>query len=186
MFVCRASGHQVFDVDRPRLMGGRTFGFAGDGKAGDAVEIVFRHLAGAADQKVLLLVHEVLPVIFAELEIRRELDRTGRAGFLAQAAEDAAREVDAEKFGIPAAIRLLALLQRDAPDRAGRRAEVAGYAAFLAVRVPRKDDAAAIARGQIGLHLWIEDRIALARAVREDHRESSQVREDALENAEHG
>ena len=71
---------------------------------------------------------------------------------------DPAGEVDAEEFGIPASVLFHALLQGDAVHRTGHRAQVAGDAALLTVRVPGQDNAAAIARCQVGHLLRILDR----------------------------
>jgi hypothetical protein len=43
--------------------------FATDGETRDAVEIVTRALAGTANQEVFLFIHEILPVVFAHLEV---------------------------------------------------------------------------------------------------------------------
>src|SRR5665213_2242369 len=92
-------------------------------------------LAGAADQQILLLVNEIGSFIFAHLEIGCELDRIGRAGFLAIAAEDAAREVDAKEFRVPATVLVLRLLKRNAAGRAGDGAQITCDAPFRAVGV---------------------------------------------------
>src|SRR5690606_14819672 len=127
-------------------------------------DAVVRILAGTAHQEVLLLVHHVAPDVLAHLEIRRKLDRVGRAGFLAEAAVDAAREVDAKPRRVPATGLVLRLLERDAVDRARDRAEIARDAALLAVRVSGQDDAPAKARREIRLLLRVLDRLALAEA----------------------
>src|SRR5690554_8019995 len=67
----------------------------------------------------------------------------------AQPAEDAAREVDAEELRIPAPILGLGLLQRDAADRTGGGAQVAGNAALLAIRVAGQHDTATVTRRQV-------------------------------------
>ena len=84
---------------------------------------------------MLLFIDHVLPVVFAHLEIRRELNGVGRAGFFAKSAQDAAGKIDAEKFGIPAAVWVFAFLQGDTIYRANNRTKITGYAAFFAVRV---------------------------------------------------
>jgi hypothetical protein len=95
------------------------------------------------DQQVFFLVYEVLPLIFAHLEIGGELYGVGRTCFFAVAAKDAAREVDAEKLEIPPAVLVLGRLERNTVHGAGHSAEIAGDAALLAVRVPGEDDPAA-------------------------------------------
>ncbi|CAM5241104.1 hypothetical protein SSTU70S_00356 [Stutzerimonas stutzeri] len=158
------------------------FRLAGDGQAGNAVEVVIRVLAGPGDQQVFLLVDQVLALVLAHLEIRSELDCGGRAGLLAQAAENAAREVDAEEFRIPAAILGLGLLQRDAAYRAGHRAEVAGHAALFAVGVAGKHDAAAIARRQVDRLFGVLQGVALAEGMAEHHRQAAQLGVGAVEH----
>src|SRR5690606_12811785 len=155
-------------VARRGLVLGLALVLAPDRKARDAVEAVAGILAGAADQKVLLLVHHVAAVVFAHLEIGRELDRVRRTRFLAESAVDAAREVDAEPGRVPAPGLVLGLRERDAVDGTGDRAGIAGDAALLPVRIPGEDDPAAKARREIRLLLGIQDRLALAEAMQED------------------
>src|SRR5690606_4086085 len=162
------SWHQPPHVDRRRFVLGLALVLAADRAPGDAIEAVARILARAADQEMLLLVDHVAAVVLAHLEIRRELDRVRGASLLAEPAVDAAREVDAEPFGIPAARLVLGLLQRDAVDRARDRAEIARDATLVAVRVPREHDPAAKTRREIGLLLGILDRFSAAKAVQED------------------
>src|SRR5271154_6519333 len=100
--MARSSWQQGMNIDRRPLMLRFALLLAGNGKARDAIKIIARIFAGAVDQQVFFLIDEVRPLEFAHLEIRGELDGTGRAGFLAKAAENAAREVDAEIVRIPA------------------------------------------------------------------------------------
>src|SRR4030042_889504 len=86
------SRHQTPQVQRRLLVLRLSFVLAADGQPGDAVEIVVRVLAGPVDQQVLLLVDQVLTPVLAHLEVGGELDGVGRAGLLAEAPEDAARE----------------------------------------------------------------------------------------------
>src|SRR5690349_4640643 len=170
-----ASWHQAPHVHRRFLVLRFALVLAGDGQAGDAVEVVAGLLADAVDQQVFLLVHHVLAVVLGHLVVRRQLDRVGRAGFLAQPAVDAAAEVDAEPLGIPAAVGLLGLLQRDAGDRAGHRAQVAGDAALLAVGIAGQHDAAAVAGRQVRLDLGILDRRLLVEGAFQQVPEADQL-----------
>src|SRR5690606_35854686 len=149
---------------------------APDRKPRDAVEAVVGILAGAADQEVLLFVHHVAAVVLAHLEIGRELDRVRGTRLLAESAVDAAREVDAEPRRVPAHGPVLGLLERDAVDGTGDRAEIAGDAALLPVRIPGEDDAPAEARREIRHLIGILDRLALAEAVQEDAEHALQLR----------
>src|SRR5690606_40275545 len=73
--LSESSWQQSLDVDRLGFVLRRTFRLAGDGQARDAVEVVVRVFPGAGDQQVFLLIHQVLALVFAHLEIRRQLDR---------------------------------------------------------------------------------------------------------------
>jgi len=84
-----------------------------------AVIVIFRFLAAAVDEQILFFVEQIHDVPFADLVIRGHLDGHGRAGFGAEAAEDAPGEVDPEPFGITATVLLLSRLHRDAVHRAG-------------------------------------------------------------------
>src|SRR5690606_3332234 len=156
------SWHQPPHVHRGRFVLRLALVLAADRAAGDVVEAVTGILARSADQEMLLLVDHVASVVLAHLEVRRQLDRVRRAGLLAEPAIDAAREVDAEPFGIPPPRLVLGFLQRDAIDGARDRAEIARDAALVAVRVPRQDDPAAKPRGEIRLLLGILDRLPAA------------------------
>src|SRR5262245_10571886 len=123
--------------------------FPADLDSGDAPEIVAGVLAGAVDQQILFFIDEVFAVKLAQLELADKLNRIRRAGLFAQPAGDAAVEVEAEKLGIPAAGLVFGGLERDAIDRTGDGAEVACHTARAAVGIPRQNDAAAVARGEI-------------------------------------
>ena len=121
--------------------------------AGHAPIVVAGIFARPIDQQVLLFVHQVLAMILAHLEIRRQLDRIGGARFLAEAAENAAREIDAEELRITPAVLVFRRLKRDAVHRAGDRAQIARDAALAAIRIAREDDAAALPGRQVRLSL---------------------------------
>jgi len=53
------------------------------------VEVIFRVFARTGNQQILFFVHQILTLVFTQLEVRGQLDRRGRARFFAQAAEDA-------------------------------------------------------------------------------------------------
>ncbi len=119
---CMSDGRLVFYSLSRRL--------AADRDARDAVEIVFVVFPRPVDQKVFFFVDEVLPLPFAHLEIGRELDGVRRAGLLAEPAEDAPREIDAEKCRIAPARLLLRLpgglcSPRGRPRRRGSRRRTA-------------------------------------------------------------
>lgn len=156
----------------------------------NTIEVVIRVFAGAGDQKIFFLVHQVLTFELGHLEIRGQLDRGGRAGFLAETAENAAREVDPEEVRVPATVFGFSFLQRDATHRAGHGAQVAGYAAFFAIGVAGQDDAATVTRRQIDLLLGVLQGVALAKAMAEDHDQAAQLGTGTLNDVanifEHG
>ena len=119
-----------------------TLGFTIDRHAGNTIEVVVGVFAWARNQQVFLFIHQVLAFEFSQLKVRRQLNRRGWASLFAHATENAAREVNAEELGVPAAILVLGLLQRDAAHRAGHGAEVAGDATLLAIRITGQHDAA--------------------------------------------
>src|SRR5713226_5489284 len=125
---------QAAQVHGRRFVLGLTFIFSFNRQARDPVEVVAGILPGAVDQQVFFLVDQVLAVIFTHLKVRRQLDCVGRAGLLAVATENAAREVDPEELRIAPAMFVLCRLQRDAGDRTGNRAEVAAYTALAPIR----------------------------------------------------
>src|SRR5262249_30859063 len=155
------------DVDGGRFMCRLALVLSTDFDSGDAPEVVSRMLAGPVDQQVVLFVDQVLPVKFAHLEVRRQLDSVGRAGFLAVTAKDAAREVDAEEIRVAPSVFVLRRLKRDAPDRTGNGAQVARHAALLAVRVAGENDSAAITRREVRLLLGILNRDPLLECMEE-------------------
>src|SRR5690606_3306370 len=117
-----------------------------------------------------------------QLEVGRQLDRGGGAGLLTQAAEDAAREVDTEELRIPATILGLGLLQGNTTHRASGRAQVAGNAALLAVRVTGQHDATAITGRQGHRLLRILQGVPLAESVAEDHYQAAQLGVGAMDD----
>ena len=110
--------------------------------AGHAIKIIVVILAGPADKEILLLVDQVPARVFTLFEVRNQLDRIGRTGFLAHATIDAARKVNPEEFRIAAIVGLWTVrsLKRDTIDRASRRAEVTGDAALFSIRIPGEND----------------------------------------------
>src|SRR5208337_4606825 len=136
-------------------MGCRALVFSTDLDSGNAPEVIPRMLAWPINQKVALFIDQVVPVKLAHLEVRRQLNGVRRAGFLAIAAKDAAREVDTEELRIPPPVLVLRRLQSDATDRTGDRAQVASHTAFPTVGIARKNDPAAVARREIRLLLRI-------------------------------
>src|SRR5262249_51682022 len=163
-----ASRQESVNVDRRRFMLRLALVLAADLDARDAPEVVVGVLARSIDQQVFLLVDEVLPMKVAHLEIRRELDRIRRAGFLAKPAKDAAGEIDPEEFRIAAAGLVFGRLERDAVHRAGDRAEVAGHTAFAPIGIPRQNDPAPVARREVGLLLGILNGDAPLKRVEKD------------------
>ena len=68
------------------------------------VEVVIVVLATTVDQKVFLFPDHVLTHVFRHFEIWRKLNCVGGAGFFTKATHNAARKIDSEKLGIPAAV----------------------------------------------------------------------------------
>src|SRR5690606_16767185 len=95
------------------------------------------------------LVHQVLALVLTHFKIGSQLNRRGWARFFTQTAENAAREVDAEKLRVPAAIFSLSFLQRDTAHRTRYRTQVTGNATLFAVRIAGKHDTSTVARRQI-------------------------------------
>src|SRR5206468_12499183 len=91
----------------------------------------------------------------AHLEVRRQLNGIRRAGFFAEATEDAAREVDAEEFWVASASLVLGGLQGNTVHWARYGTEIAGDTALPAVRIPRQNNTTAPAWGQVRLLLRI-------------------------------
>src|SRR5690242_9466918 len=104
-------------------------------------------LVAVADGKQHRLgVVQVSPLLAVVLEHSRLDDRVHGTGLLAEAAEDAFREVDVVARGAPRAVGALLALDVDRERRADRLAELAGDAAFLAVRIAPERMQAAEAR----------------------------------------
>ena len=80
------------------------------------------------------------------LEDPRLDDRIDRAGFFAEAAEDALGEVDVVAGGAPRTVVALVRLDGDRHRRADRLAQLAGNAALLAVGIAAQRVQAAEAR----------------------------------------
>ena len=74
------------------------------GHPGKPVKIVVVIFAAVVHQEVLLFRHQGQDVLLADLEIGRQLDGQGGAGLLAQAAVNAAGEIDAKPGGPAAAV----------------------------------------------------------------------------------
>src|SRR5271154_3271752 len=110
---------------------------------------------GTVNQQVRFLIYQVLPVKLAHLEIRCELNRVSRAGFLAITAENATGEVDAEELRKTPPGFVLGRLERDATDWTRDRAQVARDAALASVGIPRQNDPAPITWREIRLLFWI-------------------------------
>src|SRR5690606_16425182 len=106
-----------------------------DADAGVAVEVVLQVLAAAVDEEVFLLVDQLHDVPLADLVVGGHLDGQGRAGLGAEAAEDAAGEVDPEPPGVAASLLSFGRFHGDAVHGTGSGAKVAGHAALAAVRV---------------------------------------------------
>ena len=111
-----------------------------DRRTGHPVKVVIGVFAGATDQQVFFLINQILPVVFAVFEIRRELYGVCRAGLFAEAAEDAAGKIDPEKNGVAPPVIVFGGLKGDSVHRTGRRTQVTGDTALFAVRVARQDD----------------------------------------------
>jgi hypothetical protein len=117
-------------------------------------------LSRSAYQHVLLLVHKILPIELAHLEIGRQLDGVGRAGLLAESAKDAAGEIDAEESGVAPPMFIFGRLQGNTPDGTRHGTEAARNAPLLAIRIAAEDDASAPPRGEFGFLLGILHRNA--------------------------
>ena len=110
--------------------------------AGVPIEIVLPVLAAVVDQQVVFFRYKIQDIDLAEGEVGRQLQGKGGAGFLAKAAENTAGEVDAKPGRITPAVFPFRRFHGDAADGTDRRTEVAGHAAFVAVRVARENDPA--------------------------------------------
>src|SRR6185369_5059942 len=100
---------------------------------------------------------EVSPVLAVVLQHARLDDRIHRAGFLAEAAEDALHEVDVVARGAARAVLALLGFDVDRERRADRLAQLARDAALLAVRVAAQRVQPAEARTHRRLLLGVHD-----------------------------
>src|SRR3954464_1873659 len=82
-----------------------------------------------------LRVVEVSPLLAVIFECPRLDDRIHRAGLLAEAAEDAFRQIDVIARGAPGAVGTLVRFNMDGERRAHRLAELACDTALFAVRI---------------------------------------------------
>src|SRR6185369_4628364 len=149
--------HQTPHIHRRRFLCPRT-PWLSDSDPGMVIEIVNRILAAAVDQQILFLIDEIHDISFAEFEIWCHLDGQSGTGLGTKSAEDAAREVDPEPFGIAPPSLPFCRLHGDAVHRAGCRAELTGYAALAAVRIAGQHDAGPEAGIRLALLLRILDR----------------------------
>src|SRR6185295_6219506 len=102
--------------------------------------------------KQLVLAHDVLAaVLHVVLVDARQHDGVHRAGFLAEAAVDAFEEVDVVTRGAARAVLRNVRVDGDAHRRAYRLAQLAGDAAFFAVRITAQRVQPAEARRLRGL-----------------------------------
>jgi hypothetical protein len=106
----------------------------------------------------LFVYHEIAALFAVIFEEARLDDGVDRAGFLTETAVDALREIDVVAGGAPRAVVALLRLDGDGHGRAYRLAELAGDAAFFAVRVTAQGMVAAEAGRQGGFLLGILDR----------------------------
>jgi len=111
--------------------------FPCNGYSGDAIVVVLRVLAGPIDEEILLLINQVLSLVLAHFEVWRELNRVRWTSFFAEAAKDAAREVDSEEGRVPPSTLVLCRLESYTVDRASSRAKITSHATFSTVRVAR-------------------------------------------------
>src|SRR6202008_3349859 len=107
--------------------------------------------AVAVGQELGLVVQQLLARLGGELEVRPLDNRIDRAGLLAEAAVDALGHVDVVARGAAAAVFARLGLDGDGLRRTDRLAELAGNAAFLAVRVTAQRMLASEARAQRSL-----------------------------------
>src|SRR5688572_18787666 len=94
------SWQQAPAVYRRQLVASFAFTLAANTLAGDFVEVVVMVFAGARNQHVFFFPDHVLAHVFGHFKIGSQLDGMSRAGFFAETAHDAAREIDTEKLGI--------------------------------------------------------------------------------------
>src|SRR6187401_2506033 len=116
-------------------------------------------------QQHFLGVVEVAALLAVVLEHARLDDRVDRAALLAEAAEDALREVDVVARRPARAVVADVALDRDRQRRADRLAQLAGDAALLAVLVAAQRVQAAKARAERSLLLGILHRHLLGEEV---------------------
>src|SRR5437764_5347460 len=115
--------------------------------------------AVAVVEELLLVVEELLAGLDRELVVRALDDGVDRAGLLAVAAIDALHHVDiVARRAARAVVAARARLDGDGLGRADRLAELAGDAAFLAVRVAAQRMLAAQARRAVVRFEGVVDR----------------------------
>ena len=112
------------------------------------VEIIFFILTLVIDKQVFLLENQRQDLSLTVLKIRCQLNGASRPGFFAQTALDAACKVKSKPFSIAPPAFSFGRVHGDAADRANRRTQVTGHAAFSAVRIPGQNDAGPAARRQ--------------------------------------
>src|SRR5215469_8864889 len=127
--------------------------------------------AVAVREQPLLVVVELLARLGRELEIRSLDDGIDRTGFLAQAAVDALHHVNVVAGGTPGAVVAARPgLDGDRLGRADRLAQLAGDAAFLAVRIAAQRMLAAEARRERSLlERIVESRLRLEEIAYRQH-----------------
>src|SRR5512141_2456272 len=91
---------------------------------GDTPEVIAGIFAGSIDEQVFLFIHQVRAVELAHFEIGRQLNRICGTGFLTVPAENAPREVDAEKLRVPASALIFCGLEGNTTHRAGDSAQI--------------------------------------------------------------
>src|SRR5690606_29333172 len=109
-------------------------------------------------QQFRLVVEQLLAALRRIFEVWPFDDRVHRAGFLAEAAIDALGHVDVVARGAAAAILARLALDGDGERRAHCLAQLAGYAAFLAIGITAQRMLAAETRGERVLLERIVDR----------------------------
>jgi hypothetical protein len=107
--------------------------------------------AVAVREQLFLVVEQFLAGLGGEFEIRSLDDRVDRAGLLAIAAIDAFGHVDVVARRAAAAVLARLGLDGDRQRRADRLAELAGDAAFFAIRIASQRMLAAEARATAAL-----------------------------------
>jgi len=110
---------------------------------GDAcmpVKIVLVVFAAVIDEKILFLVYQLQNISLACFKMGSQLNGQSRTRLLTESSVNAPGEVDPEPLRITPPVPPFGRLHGDTADRTDGRAEIAGYAPLIPIRIACQDD----------------------------------------------